>query len=489
MTVRWRQASKVRSREYLVTQRRPSPPVAGAVAFAGAALSTLVVIAIPEDSTTTAALIYVVGVVASTWLGGVAAGLVCAALSFLALNYLFTPPLHTLRVDKSEDLVALLVFIVIAVAVGVLFLSSTLEQRRLAERREQQARVLHALATRLLAGHPTAAVLERFARAMVQLLPLDSCVIDVGTVAAPASATRPGAARDDGRSIVTPLVGREMSLGSISVTPSGGRSTLEDEDRAVIALFASQLVLALDALGSAEAARAAEVDAETNKLRAALFSSVTHDLRTPLTSITASATSLLDERARFIKGQRVELLETIKSEAQRLDRLVGNLMNLSRVQAGALSPAKVRVAVDELIENVVRRMEARSGDHLVRMVARDDLPEIEADVVLMDQVLTNLLENAFRYAPPGSEIAISAAVYRDVVRVGISDRGRGIGEEDRERVFEPFVRTSEDGSSGTGLGLAIARAVIVAHGGRIWIAGTPGGGTTVWFELPLKAAS
>lgn len=259
---------------------------------------------------------------------------------------------------------------------------------------------------------------------------------------------------------------------------------LDEDERDVIRTFASQVALALTSMRLASEAENARVDAEASQARAALFSSVTHDLRTPLASITASVTSLLDEGPGLGPDDRHELLETIRQEAERLNRLVGNLLDLSRIRAGALSPVKGLVAIDEVIEGVVARLQARLQKHAIRLVLRDNLPEVWADVTLMDQVLTNLLENAAKFSPEGSRIEVFATRWQNGVQVRIVDQGPGIPPDQRERVFEPFVRGAGQDGGGAGLGLSIAREIVMAHGGRIWIEGAPGGGTAVNLVLP-----
>ncbi|HYX79385.1 MAG TPA: ATP-binding protein, partial [Actinomycetota bacterium] len=233
----------------------------------------------------------------------------------------------------------------------------------------------------------------------------------------------------------------------------------------------------------------ARVEAETNQLRAALFSAVTHDLRTPLSSIMASASSLLDEGTPHDPSQRRELLRTVLEETGRLDRLVGNILELAKVRAGALVPAKEPTAIDEVVDAVLHRMGPRLAHVRVRTIFRPDLPEVPVDPVQLDQVLTNVVENAVRFSPSDGEILISVAPWQQAVQVRVADQGPGIPPEDQERVFEAFYRRDgSDGRSGSGLGLAIARAIVLAHGGRIWIEGAPSGGTAVVFELPITDA-
>ena len=212
---------------------------------------------------------------------------------------------------------------------------------------------------------------------------------------------------------------------------------------------------------------------------------MTHDLRTPLASVIASVTSLLDADAELDPEDRRDLLETIRDEAERLDRLVGNLLDLTRLRAGALTPSKRPTAIDEVIEGVLARLASVLGRHELNIVLREDLPEVPIDVVQIDQALTNLLENAAKYSPAGSLISVSAARWENTVQVRIADQGTGIDPELRRRVFEPFFQ-SDGAVSGSGLGLAIAHAVVEAHGGTIWIEDAPGGGTAVVFRLPVR---
>src|SRR5919106_2119128 len=226
----------------------------------------------------------------------------------------------------------------------------------------------------------------------------------------------------------------------------------------------------------------AQLDAETNQLRAAMFSSVTHDLRTPLASIKAGVTSLLDPSVRHDMHQERELLTTILEETDRLNRLVGNLLDLARIRAGALTPARHPVAMDEIVEVVLARMRPRLAGHTVTADLPASLPDISVDPVQLDQVLTNLLENAGRHAPEGGEIRVSVVWTHGAVQVRVADQGPGVPLDERERVFEAFYRgASSPETAGSGLGLAIARAVVVAHGGTIWIEDAPGGGCVVAF--------
>lgn len=432
-------------------------------------------------STASAAMAFVLAVTGAAMVGGSGAGLVASFLSFLGLNFFFTPPYYTFSVQKPEDLIALVVFLLVSAAVGTL-VSRALSQRSRAERREREARLLQHLGTRLLAGDPPQRVLESFARAVTDLLPLARCEItlepDGRVVAAAGIQVDPAAIAEE-----FPMVVHGQRVGAIR-TVAAENQALTPGERDLIRGFGAQMALGLESLRLADVARDAQLDADRSRLQASLFSSVTHDLRTPLASITASVTSLLAEDTDLPPEVRADHLETISQEAGRLNRLVGNLMDLSRLRAGALVPSKRATAIEEVIEGVLARMEPVLRTHRLNVLLREDLPEVPIDVVQIDQAVTNILENAAKFSPPQSEITVQAARRENTVQVRIADQGQRIPHELRDRVFEPFVR-GDGQAAGTGLGLAIARAVVVAHGGTIRIEDAPGGGTAVVFRLPL----
>jgi K+-sensing histidine kinase KdpD len=217
--------------------------------------------------------------------------------------------------------------------------------------------------------------------------------------------------------------------------------------------------------------------------RRALLRSVSHDLRTPLAAIRAVTSDLRDGTA-YDEATRHELLDVVGDEAERLDRLVANLLSLSRIEAGALAPDLQAVDLDELLTDRVRRLSRLLRDVRVDTRVHDPLPLVDADYVLVDQVVTNLLENAARHAPVDTAVEIEARGRGDVVEVAVSDHGPGVPRADREWIFEPF-RTGGNGARSSGVGLAICRAVIEAHGGRMDVDDNPGGGARFTFTLPV----
>ena len=231
----------------------------------------------------------------------------------------------------------------------------------------------------------------------------------------------------------------------------------------------------------------------TDALRAALLSSVSHDLRTPLSSIKAAASSLLQEDVQWDDEARRSFALAIEHEADRLNRLVGNLLDMSRIEGGALKPEKEWYPVDELIHDVLDHMQPVLQGRTVGTHLPDDLPPVELDYLQMDQVLTNLIENAVRYTPPESPIEVSAQIDGEQMVISISDRGPGIPQADKERIFDKFYRvlaTQRNAVSvpGSGLGLAVSKGLVEAHGGHIWVEDRPGGGSIFRFTLPVGKA-
>jgi two-component system sensor histidine kinase KdpD len=454
------------------------------VATAGPGLVTLLAPLERQVPTTTAAMLYVLVVALASATEGAAAGIAASLLSFLALNFFFTPPLHTFVVGKPEDLVALVVFLVVSVITGLL-LSAVVTQKSRAERREAQTRLLNRFTSSLLSGQTLEMVLHDFGKSLVDLFGLARCEISTA-MTEPVEITGEEQPQT-GESHELELISKLRPIGKIRVTLPASRGRLDHDEKIVLEGFAGQLALALESVRLSDEVKRVQLDAETSRLRATLFSGVTHDLKTPLSAITTSATSLLDGSG-FSDEERFEHVETIRQEAEHLNRVLTNLLDLSRLRSGALTPAKAPAAIDELIEAVIGRLRPLLYERDVSLKLRDDLPDVPMDLVQVDQVLTNLIENAVKFSPPTSAIEISALGSPTSVRVTVADKGPGIPKEERQRVFQPFERGNGD-AAGTGLGLAISKAVVVAHGGRMWAQNRPGGGAALTFELPLHGST
>jgi len=233
----------------------------------------------------------------------------------------------------------------------------------------------------------------------------------------------------------------------------------------------------------------AEIIRRSDEQKTALLNAVSHDLRTPLASILASSESLLQDDVVWTDEDRRDFAESIRNEAIRLNRIVGNLLDLSRIGAGSLRPQKGWYDLRALVDDVVGRLRPVTADHPVAVEVPEDLPPVELDYVEIDVVLSNLIENAAKYTPAGAPIEIGARLGGGLVELEVADRGPGVPEAALARIFDPFYRVPTSGPRprGTGLGLAVARGLVEAHGGRIRAANRPGGGAAFTFTLPLGA--
>ncbi len=439
---------------------------------------------------TVAALLLLVTVLAVGTLG-LPYGLTGAAVGFLTLNYLFTEPTGSFKIQRTDDVVALVVFAASAAIVGwIVQRLSTL--RATAVRREAEAKVRLDLTNRLLEGADVDDALQSAAAALAELFDFDTCTLTAGDPTAATGAAGAGAAnvRVDGPGVT--LLARAPH-------------PLTTADRELLEALVAGLAAGVDRLRLQDEVREARLGAEVGRQRAGFLSAVSHNLRTPLTAVKAAAGTLLSSWSRLEPEERRELLETISDEAERLERLVRNTLELSRIRAGALEVEPERVDVADLVQHAVRRLRPIARAHRVRLDVDDDLPTVSLDVTMAEQILLNLLENALRFAPPGSEILVGAhatgvqtkrsaaepegaMVTRDEVELVVADHGPGVPVEARDRIFEEFqsAETRPD-RSGTGLGLAIVRALVVAHGGSVRYEDTPGGGATFVCTFPREA--
>ena len=276
-----------------------------------------------------------------------------------------------------------------------------------------------------------------------------------------------------------------VATGLVVATEAGRRRAAEERRDEVEALNQRLNQLAAERSALEAEASKAHVLARVDEQRAALLRSVSHDLRTPLATIRAVATDLRDG-AEYDDATRSELLNTVCDETERLDRIVANLLSLSRIEAGSLTPDRQAVPVDELVADRVRRLRPLFSHVRVQVEVAHDLPLVDADYTQLDLVLTNLLENAARHAPEGSTLRIAARRRDDAVELRIADEGIGVPEYARSTIFEPFRQGERGGSSG--VGLAICKAIVEAHGGTIGVERTVGGGATFVLTVPVHRA-
>lgn len=435
---------------------------------------------VADAGTAPAALLLVLAVVVSA-LYGRATGILAALVGFLSLNFFFTPPLRRFGISKRDDNLSLVVFLVVALAADwVVALLGNL--RRKAEQREHEAAVRLDLNQRLLAGEEARSVVDAAARALVRLFAFSSCSLTVGRCGVQAS-WPPSPAR---QSAAAPI---RFASGGVEVEawPADGRPVSAD-DRAVLEALVSALDVALRRAELEAEARDARLAAAVGRTRSSFLSAVSHNLRTPLASIKAATSTLLAPDATLSAGNRRELLDTIYSETDRLERLVTKVLDLSRIRAGGFEFRPGPVDFAGLAAAAIRGVRPLARDHRLTLDLPDELSVVCLDVTMMEQILLNLLENALRFAPPGSEIRVEGRQAGATLEVRVVDSGPGIPEADRERVFEAFVRGDTAEGPGTGLGLAIVRALVESHRGRVWCEETLGGGTTVALAVPLEPA-
>jgi two-component system sensor histidine kinase KdpD len=449
------------------------------------AIATAVAFPVAPNRPEISIAVFMLAVVIAAVAGGLWGGLIAALIASTVRPLVVEAPQLNFRFDDVEDAATGVVFLSVALVVGLL-VGQASEDRARASRREREARFLGTLSATLHTREVPDRVLDDFAQVLLEPLALSRVEIDAtldGTDVH--AAARVDGAGPGGPQTSVAFVTADAEFGRlVAERPRGGRPFSRD-DQLLLEAAARQATAALDRARLDARARMAQLDAETNQLRAAMFSSVTHDLRTPLASIKAGVTSLLSPAVRHDDVQERELLTTILEETDRLNRLVGNLLDLARIRAGALTPTREAAAIDEIVEVVLARMRPRLADFTVTADFPSDLPDVHVDPVQLDQVLTNLLENAGRHSPSGGEILVQVVWMNGAVQVRVGDRGPGIPFEERERVFEAFYRGARTPDSpGSGLGLAIAKAVVVAHGGRIWVEDAPGGGCVVAFEIP-----
>jgi two-component system sensor histidine kinase KdpD len=275
-------------------------------------------------------------------------------------------------------------------------------------------------------------------------------------------------------------------MGALGLKPADPDRLLIPDQLRLLEALAQQSALALEVDRLSHEAQRREVEIEAERLRSALLSSVSHDLRTPLAAITGAASSLLEQGAPLSEASRRDLLQTIYEEADRLGLHVANLLEMTRLQAGQLTVRKELQPLEETIGSACRRLERQLKGRQVNITLPPGLPLVPADAVLLEHVFFNLIENATKYTPAGSPLEISAHVQGPAVVVEVSDHGPGLGEGEEERIFDKFYRGQARGSSGgAGLGLAICKGVVEAHGGRIWAQNRPDGGAVFRFTLPL----
>lgn len=501
-------------------------------------------------NTVTIILCYLLIVLASATAGGLGPGIVVSVAAFVTFNFFFLPPYYSLTVGAPQDVVALFVFLIVA-AVASNLVTRLQARERDAERRARESETLAQLGAALLAdvtldtvlatvvekvttvfGFDSAAILlpdEEGTLHLRHVYPADAAghfligrehtalaahVFATGITAGVGSARRvyrPHGPATDMRTegfgsrgeqaLLSPRRARRVlyvpvRTGQRSVGVLGVAARRADDysaaERRILATFANEAALAIDrARLTEEATRAAALE-KADELKSALLAAVSHDLRTPLASIKASVSSLLQDDVAWDAETRRDFLAAIDEETDRLTRLVGNLLDLTRIEGGALKPEKEWYDVSELIARVTDRLAPLLATRPLSIDIAPDLPILAFDFVEIGQALTNLIENAAKYSAPDAAITITAA--RDptdpaFLRVQVRDRGFGIAPADVPHVFDTFFRIRDIKRrriAGSGIGLAIVKGFVEAHGGHVGVSSTVDDGSTFWFTLPIE---
>jgi two-component system sensor histidine kinase KdpD len=480
------------------------------VALATAVASVMV----PFFALSNVIMAYLLGVIFVATRRGRGPSLLASVLSVAAFDFFFVPPHLTFEVSDTEYLITFAVMLVVALVVSGLTIRLR-TQAEAARDREQGTAALYAMSRDLASTrgvdellkiamrhirdvfHCRIAVLLPGADGRLQVrggvseqIPVDAGDIAVATwvfehrqPAGLGTATLPGAS-----ALYLPLVASRGPVGVLGIRAPDRHAFDDPEPLHELETFANQTALAIDRALLAEEAREAEVRIESERLRNSLLSSVSHDLRTPLATITGAVTTVLETGTRLDEPTRQELLESVRDEAERLNRLVQNLLEMTRLESGALQLHREWHPLEEVIGAALGRLGKRLAGRRVTTRVPPDLPLVAIDDVLIEQVIVNLLDNALKYTPPRSPIEIIATATDAAVTVEVADHGPGLPVGQDDKVFEKFYRAGSTAGRGAGLGLAICHGIVQAHGGRIWAHNIPGGGVAFLFTLPLTEA-
>ena len=466
--------------------------VAGFVlALAGVPLLILGV-RLPDDdvSLATGELLLLAMVIAVALVGGMWPALLAAAGGFLLLNWYFTEPIHSLEVNRLENIITLAVFLLVAASVSVV-VDQAARRTREAARASADAQSLATVAGSMVGNpRPLIGLLER----LLETYALTSVTLLERRPDAP---RLPGSQQDPGLWTVVACVGErpcltpaeadvEVPIDDVLSLALRGPGALPAEDRRVIEAFAAQAALALRQERLARQAASAGTIAEADRMRTALLAAVSHDLRTPLAAAKAAVTSLRSDEVRFDADDEAELLATADESLDRLAALIANLLDMSRLQAGALGVTLRPTAAADSLARALDELGDPGRAVVVDLPA--GLPQVRADPTLLERVLVNLIGNALRFSPPDRPPTVTAREDDDdTVELRIVDHGPGIPEDQRDRVFVPFQRLGDSGT-GVGLGLALSRGLTEAMGGTLVPETTPDGGLTMRVRLPAAEA-
>ena len=456
-------------------------------------------------------MVYLIAIIAIAIRCGRGPSALASILSVAAFDFFFVPPYFSFTVTDIQYLLTFGVMLVVALIISNLTVRIR-QQAELARYREHRTGVLYAMSHDLATHRGTGMLaqlaakhlrdvfdaqiaifladaekrvqLQRGELLFFELNPKESgvaqWVYDHNERAGLGTDTLPGAS-----ALYLPLVASSGAIGVVAVRPKDPSLLLDPEQLHLLESLVNQVALAIERTRLSDEAQQAHVAAEAERMRSTILSSVSHDLRTPLATISGAASSLAEGREELNAVARRDLARSICREADRLDRLLKNLLDMMQLEAGAVRLNKEWHSLDEIIGAALARLEGRLDGHAVSTVFPTDLPLVFVDGVLLEQVVINLVENAVKYTPSGTAIDLSASANDCDVIVEVADRGPGIPVGEESLIFDKFYRGKFAREGGVGLGLTICRGIVEAHGGRIWAENRSEGGTLFHFSIPL----
>jgi len=465
----------------------------------------------PYFDRTDIAMIYLLGIVITSMRTGRWPAFAATLLSVAAFDFFFVPPYFTFAVSDIHFVVTFGVMFIVANVITRLTMRIR-EQAEASRKREKNTAALYALSRKLAQERKkerifdvaTKHISEVF-QSQIVILVLDKkgelaisetrvgtfaldrkelsvarWVFDNRHSAGLGTDTLPGA-----KALYLPMVASSGVVGVVGVLPEDAKRRFDPEDIHFLESFVNQTALAMERVMLAKEVQEEHLKAEAQNVRNTFLSSVSHDLRSPLAVVAGAASALLEKDASLDRPARLELLHTIHEETDRLERIIRNVLNLTRLDSGAITIHKEWQPLEEIIGVVLNRFSDRLSDHPLELKIPSDFPLIPFDTLLLEQVLSNLLENALRHTPTGTPVDIIVTPQKSVVMIEIADHGPGIPAHEEEAIFSKFTRGTKT-RMGAGIGLSICRVIVEAHGGRIWAENRPGGGAAFKFVIPVE---
>jgi two-component system sensor histidine kinase KdpD len=476
---------------------------------------------IPGVNATTVALSFLLVVLVSASTRGLGPGILASITGMLCFNFFFLPPVGTLTVHDPQNWVALFAFLATAIIASQL--SSAARARAWeAERSREEVWKLYQLSRAIIITPDPETAVSSIARQVLDVFEISSCEVYVpdGVGGWDCISAAPGVSEEEGPSYSKKIVEEVFQRGEMKQAGlTSGSDTFGDRrkgrlgetlsyaplkmgvritgvmvlrstgiENGTIEAISGLVALALERARFLKELSHTEALRQSDQLKSALLASVSHDLRTPLTSIRAAVDSLLEKEVDWDKAALHEFHLIISEEVKRLTQLIQNLLEMARIEAGELHPLKEWGSVSEILADVLDRCSAALPTHPVTVNLDDTLPSVKVDSRLVAQALANLVDNAAQYSRAGGQIVIRGAIEDDRLTISVTDQGPGIPPQDLPLVFDKFYRGTHNSSQrrdGTGMGLAISRGIVEAHGGKIWVESTPGRGATFAFTIPV----